>query len=188
MGRTLDPRPYHEQTVECRSGNYFGSTFPLAVGMSSRCSFCEPKDYPRSRTGLYELKFHGYRALAIKSGGRVQLRSPTDNDFTARYPRVAEALSGMADDTVIEAKLWHSMLMASLPSICCRIMVQREARLSRPGAPLRFFVFDLLLGGACEFKRDTRDFPGCPTLPRESGACSPLSRVIGINFPSRGGH
>jgi bifunctional non-homologous end joining protein LigD len=35
---------------------------------------------------IHELKFDGYRALAIKSGGKVQLRSRNDNDFAVRYP------------------------------------------------------------------------------------------------------
>jgi bifunctional non-homologous end joining protein LigD len=34
---------------------------------------------------LYEIKLDGYRAIAIKSGVKVQLRSRNDNDFTTRY-------------------------------------------------------------------------------------------------------
>ena len=33
-----------------------------------------------------ELKLDGYRALAIKSGGRLQLRSRNNNDLSCRYP------------------------------------------------------------------------------------------------------
>jgi bifunctional non-homologous end joining protein LigD len=41
---------------------------------------------PEGPNWLYELKLDGYRALAIKTGGKVQLRSRNDNNFTARYP------------------------------------------------------------------------------------------------------
>ena len=38
----------------------------------------------------YELKLDGYRAVAIKSGDCVKLRSRNDKDFTGRYPVIAE--------------------------------------------------------------------------------------------------
>jgi len=37
-----------------------------------------------------ELKLDGYRSLAIKSAGKVQLRSRNDNDFNKRLSRHSE--------------------------------------------------------------------------------------------------
>jgi len=54
---------------------------------------------------VHELKFDGYRPLAIKAAGKVQLRSRNDNDFNGRYPGVVKALAGMHDDTVIDGEV-----------------------------------------------------------------------------------
>jgi bifunctional non-homologous end joining protein LigD len=43
----------------------------------------------------YELKLDGYRALGIKTGGKVELRSRNDNDFSLRYPSITKALGGL---------------------------------------------------------------------------------------------
>ena len=47
---------------------------------------------PQGADWLYEIKLDGYRALFIKSGGKVQLRSRNDYDFTERYSSIADAL------------------------------------------------------------------------------------------------
>src|SRR5260370_42528485 len=57
---------------------------------------------PDGDAWCYELKFDGYRALAIKTARRVHLRSRNDNDFTARYPQIVTALSPMPAETVID--------------------------------------------------------------------------------------
>ena len=59
---------------------------------------------PESAEWLYELKLDGYRALAINSAGRVQLRSRNDNDFSVRYPAIVKALAPLPE-TVIDGEV-----------------------------------------------------------------------------------
>src|SRR5215469_4209074 len=85
-----------------------------------------------------ELKFDGYRALAIKSGGKVHLRSRNDNDFNGRYPGVVKALGEMPDDTVIDgggrgARPRRQAVIQSAPNY------------GSAGTPLHFFIFDVLV-------------------------------------------
>jgi len=60
---------------------------------------------PTGRDRVYELKFDGFRAEAIKSNGEVQLRSRNDKDFNTRYPAVAKALASLPDETVIDGEI-----------------------------------------------------------------------------------
>jgi bifunctional non-homologous end joining protein LigD len=60
---------------------------------------------PQSGLWVYKLKLDGFRAEAIKSGGRVHLRSRNDKDFNARYPALGEALAAMPDETVIDGEI-----------------------------------------------------------------------------------
>ena len=60
---------------------------------------------PQGAEWAYEIKLDGYRAIALKKGGKVQLRSRNDNDFSARYPFIAEALMAMPDNTVLDGEL-----------------------------------------------------------------------------------
>ena len=60
---------------------------------------------PQGPDWLYEIKLDGYRALAIKTGGRVQLRSRNDNDFSTRYAPITAALRGLPEETVIDGEV-----------------------------------------------------------------------------------
>jgi bifunctional non-homologous end joining protein LigD len=48
---------------------------------------------PEGENWLHELKFDGYRALAIIRDGKVRLVSRNDNDWTARFQPVADAVA-----------------------------------------------------------------------------------------------
>jgi hypothetical protein len=59
---------------------------------------------PEGPDWLYELKLDGYRTLAIKSGGRVQL-----GDFNARYPGILKALRRCQMKRSLTARWWRSI-------------------------------------------------------------------------------
>src|SRR5713101_492238 len=48
---------------------------------------------------VYEVKLEGYRAMGMKTGGKVHLRSRNNKDFNSRYPTIASALGTLPDET-----------------------------------------------------------------------------------------
>ncbi len=110
----------------------------------SKAKFIEPmlllrtEKLPEGAAWLTELKLDGYRALAIKSGGKVHLRSRNDNDFNARYPGIVKALALMPDDTVIDGEV-VALDAEGRPSF------NTLQNYGSAGAPLHFFIFDLLI-------------------------------------------
>jgi ATP-dependent DNA ligase len=92
---------------------------------------------PEGPEWLIELKLDGYRALAIKSGGEVQLRSRNDNDFNSRYRGIVKALASMPDETVIDGEV-EALDQDGRPSFNA---LQNHGS---AGIPLHFFIFDLL--------------------------------------------
>jgi bifunctional non-homologous end joining protein LigD len=93
---------------------------------------------PEGGDWLYEIKLDGYRAIAMKSGGMLQLRSRNDNDFTTRYRAISTALSALPDETIVDGEV---------------VAVDEEGRPSfnllqnygSAGAQLVYYVFDVLV-------------------------------------------
>jgi bifunctional non-homologous end joining protein LigD len=92
---------------------------------------------PEGSRWSYELKLDGYRAMAIKTGGKVQLRSRNDNDFNHRYPAIVQGLSAMPEETVIDGEL-VALDRSGRPSF--NILQNYGSA----GAQLIYYVFDVL--------------------------------------------
>jgi bifunctional non-homologous end joining protein LigD len=109
----------------------------------TRAAFVDPmlllrtEKLPEGPDWMYELKFDGYRALAIKTSRKVHLRSRNKNDFNPRYPGIVKALAAMPDETVIDGEV-VALAGDGKPSFN---MLQNHAS----GANLHYFIFDLLI-------------------------------------------
>ena len=112
--------------------------------MPDKAKFIEPmlllrtEKLPEGADWLLELKLDGYRALAIKAGGKVHLRSRNDNDFNSRYAGLVKALAPMPDDTVIDGEV-VALDAEGRPSFNT---LQNHGSVS---ANLHFFIFDVLI-------------------------------------------
>jgi bifunctional non-homologous end joining protein LigD len=93
---------------------------------------------PEGPEWLVELKLDGYRSLAIKTGGKVQLRSRNDKDFTARYSSLVKALSPMPDETVLDGEV-VALDAEGRPSF------NTLQNYGSAESSLHFFIFDVLV-------------------------------------------
>jgi bifunctional non-homologous end joining protein LigD len=79
---------------------------------------CQPALVSKPPAGsdwLHEVKHDGYRLLARKEAGRVTLWTRHGTDFTARLPRIAEAVRTLPVDSALsdgEAVVFRSMDIA----------------------------------------------------------------------------
>ena len=115
-----------------------------AVATKTKAGFIQPmllqrtERLPEGSDWLYELKLDGYRALAIKAGGKLRFRSRNDNDFSVRYPNIANALAALPDETVIDGEL-VALDLSGRPSF------NALQNFVSSGTTLVYYVFDVLV-------------------------------------------
>lgn len=120
-----------------------------------------------------ELKFDGYRAIALVDGGAVALWSRNRNDLTADYPEVTAALKKLrCRNATLDGEL---VALDEQGRSSFQLMQQRELRGRRPA--MQYFVFDLL-------HLDGRDFRRQPLGRRRAALERLLGRGDGTVWPS----
>jgi DNA ligase D-like protein (predicted ligase) len=94
---------------------------------------------PEGDDWMYEVKLDGYRALVIKNGDHVQLRSRNDKDLTHAYPEIHAAGRRLrAQSAVVDGEV-VAVDRTGRPSF--QALQHRSAH---PGHAVVFYAFDLL--------------------------------------------
>src|SRR5688572_32799809 len=94
---------------------------------------------PEGENWTYELKLDGYRALLLKDGDRVQIRSRNEKDLTAAYPGVAAAAQRLEARTAVVDGELVALDAKGRPSF--QALQHRGAH---RGHIVTFYAFDLL--------------------------------------------
>ncbi len=105
---------------------------------------------PAGPEWMYELKLDGYRALAIKTRQRVQLRSRNNNDFTDKYPAIAKALERLPDESVIDGEI-VAFDESGRPSF------NTLQNYGSGPAPILYYFFDVLVFGGRNLMHEPLD-------------------------------
>src|SRR6516164_4572350 len=117
---------------------------------------------PNGLGWLYEIKLDGYRAIAVKSGGKLNLFSRRRNSFNRQYALVFECLADLPDDTVIDGEI-VALNESGRPDF--NLLQHYRAEASR----IHYFVFDLLV-------YNNRDLTQLPLIERRQIMKSVLKR------------
>ncbi len=97
------------------------------------------KEVPEGANWLHEVKFDGYRLLAIVKSGTVRLVTRNNNDWTARFAPIARAVEGMGID---EAIFDGEIVVLNEKGISDFQKLQNNVK-SGAKHPLHYFIFDM---------------------------------------------
>jgi bifunctional non-homologous end joining protein LigD len=146
---------------------------------------------PTAGDWLYELKFDGIRAIAVKDGAKVNLISRNENELRARFPEIAEAVKGLpVKECVIDGEV-VALDEKGRSSFQLLQALEMEDRKS----PVRFYVFDLLqLNGKSLIKLPLESrkqvlakiCQGVPDPIRYSGEIGGEAKVLLVEIKKRG--
>src|ERR1700757_3074893 len=110
---------------------------PVPVGAPPKPMMALPRSaLPSGPKWTYEVKWDGYRTIAVKDGTRVRLFSRNLKDVTAQYPSIAAAVARVRGSRV--------MLDGELVAVDERGLPSFQALHHQSHAALAYYVFDVL--------------------------------------------
>ena len=111
-----------------------------------KVDFIEPmkarlvRELPRAGDWVYEIKFDGIRAIAVKDKDRVRLYSRLHNDLSGRFPEVARTVR----DLRCERGVLDGEIVALDSEGRSSFQLLQSAHAPGQWPPIHYYVFDLL--------------------------------------------
>lgn len=181
--REEDAKPSLKKRVAAavakRSKKKASSRLALGDFPPGKAKFVEPMKAklveapPQHGDWMYELKFDGFRLLAVKNGNAVSLFSRNENELRSRFPAVAAAVAKLAvHDCVIDGEV-VALDEKGRSSFQLLQGVEIEGR----DAPTYYYVFDLL-------EADGRSLTDAPLSQRKellAQVCADADETIRIS-------
>jgi bifunctional non-homologous end joining protein LigD len=119
---------------------------PLPKLPSAKARFVEPmkaklvENPPATGDWIYELKFDGIRLIAVKSDKKVSLLSRNQNDLSARFPEIVDAIQNLsARECVIDGEV-----VALDEEGRSSFQLLQALEIEGGKSPVYFYAFDLL--------------------------------------------
>ncbi|MCL6281321.1 hypothetical protein M3398_29065, partial [Streptomyces albidoflavus] len=125
----------------------------------------------------YEVKLDGWRArAAVRTGGRVDLRSRRGTPLTARFADLAASMAGLPEGLVLDGEVVAATSAGTLDFLA----LQRTARArAAAGLTVLYVAFDVLAGpGGIDVRR--RPLDDRVAILGEVLAAHPVGRVQGV--------
>ena len=130
---------------------------------SAKARFLEPmkaklvESPPATGDWMYELKFDGIRLLAVKTEKKVSLLSRNQNDLSARFPEIVDAIQDLsARECVIDGEV---VALDEEGRSSFQLLQAREMEGKK--MPIYFYAFDLL-------QLDSKNLVGLPLEARKN--------------------
>jgi bifunctional non-homologous end joining protein LigD len=144
------------QSRETSKGNRIGDKPKRAAPASVLPAFVQPMKATLAAAAprgdwIYEIKFNGWRALALKGGSQSRLLSRNEKDFGAKFPEIMQSIAGLeAAVAVLDGEI---VALDEKGRSSFQLLQAYDMGQNRP--PIFFYAFDLLhLNG-----RDMKDQP-----------------------------
>jgi bifunctional non-homologous end joining protein LigD len=152
--RPRSPRP---ATPSGRTRSAIGRTASTAA-----LAFIEPMkarlvDQPLPGDWVYEIKFDGYRALAIKERDNVRLLSRNEKSFNEKFPAIVDSVAALdAEEAIIDGEI---VALDAQGRSSFQLLQAFELNEKQP--PLFYCAFDLL-------RLNGKDLRGQPAIARKA--------------------
>ena len=118
---------------------------------------------------IYEIKFDGYRAVALRGGNETRILSRNDKDLGRKFPEVKDAVAALAvQDAVIDGEI---VALDDKGRSSFQLLQGFDMGLVRP--PIIFYAFDLL-------RLNGKDLQGLPIEERKAKLEALLKKAPGV--------